>query len=163
MGKKQRKLFSNFQECVIRKSLEIPDHIPRLFDLLSHNCCLRCILYETPTPNHCTVPGLKFLVSPNPHTYITEPVQNDKNIMHTEMPLEFQTLFICVLIRFLFCCGSRMVSAPASYSGGPGFKQARRWDILTEGLRGFPRSLQANAGIVPQIKPRPLPSMILSN
>jgi hypothetical protein len=34
----------------------------------------------------------------------------------------------------------------------------RRPAIQTERLRGFPHSLQANTGIVPQIKPRPLPS-----
>jgi hypothetical protein len=36
---------------------------------------------------------------------------------------------------------------------------ARRSAILAEAFRDFPQSLQVNAGIVPSIKPRPLPSI----
>jgi hypothetical protein len=35
---------------------------------------------------------------------------------------------------------------------------ARRPAILTEVLHGFPQSLQASTGIVPEIRPGPLPS-----
>jgi hypothetical protein len=41
-------------------------------------------------------------------------------------------------------------NTPASYSGGPRFDPRRRQPaILTEVFRGFPPSLQANAGVVP--------------
>jgi hypothetical protein len=43
----------------------------------------------------------------------------------------------------------RVVNAPASYSGCFVFEpRLRRPVILTEGFRGFPQSLQANAGIL---------------
>jgi hypothetical protein len=45
---------------------------------------------------------------------------------------------------------------------GPGFDSAPRAVILTEGFYGFPQSLQANSGIVPQIMPRPLPSTLFT-
>jgi hypothetical protein len=43
---------------------------------------------------------------------------------------------------------SRVVNTHASYSGGPEFK-SRLGDRLSEGFHGFPKFLQANAGIVP--------------
>jgi hypothetical protein len=55
----------------------------------------------------------------------------------------------------------RIVNNPASYSGGTGFKsRPRRTAILIEVFRGFPQSLQANAGIVglPVFWLRPLPN-----
>jgi hypothetical protein len=43
-----------------------------------------------------------------------------------------------------------VVNIPASYSGGHGFKSRPRPSaILIEGFRGFPQSLQTNAGIIP--------------
>jgi hypothetical protein len=46
-------------------------------------------------------------------------------------------------------CLGRVVKAPTSYSGGPGFdSRPARAAILIEVFRGFPQSLQANAGIV---------------
>jgi hypothetical protein len=53
----------------------------------------------------------------------------------------------------------RVVNTNTSYSGGPGFDcRPRRPAILIEVLRGFPLSLRANAGIVPKIRSRPLPT-----
>jgi hypothetical protein len=44
----------------------------------------------------------------------------------------------------------RAVNTPTSYSGGPAFDSRSRGPaILIQGFRGFPQSLQANAGIVP--------------
>jgi hypothetical protein len=55
--------------------------------------------------------------------------------------------------------GRGRVVNTASYSGGPGSKSKfRRPAIVFEFLRGFSQSLQANAGIVPKIRPRPLPT-----
>jgi hypothetical protein len=42
----------------------------------------------------------------------------------------------------------RVVTTPALYSGGPGFK-SQYGDWLTDVFRGFPQFLLANAGIVP--------------
>jgi hypothetical protein len=44
----------------------------------------------------------------------------------------------------------RGYTTPASYSGGPGFDSLpQRPAILIDVFRGFPQSLQVNAGIVP--------------
>jgi hypothetical protein len=40
---------------------------------------------------------------------------------------------------------------------------ARRPAILAENLRGFPQYVHANAGLVPWIRPQPLPFQIVSN
>jgi hypothetical protein len=50
-----------------------------------------------------------------------------------------------LLIRDLPKRRGRIVSAPASYSVGPGFKYRPGECILTDSFRGFPQSLQANA------------------
>jgi hypothetical protein len=42
---------------------------------------------------------------------------------------------------------------------GPGFKYRLGDRLSCEAFRGYPQTLQANAGIVPIIRPRPLPSV----
>lgn len=55
-------------------------------------------------------------------------------------------------------------SIPPSYCRPGGMFKYRSGDrLLLQGFRGFPQSHHANSGIVSQIRPRPLPSHILSS
>jgi hypothetical protein len=59
----------------------------------------------------------------------------------------------------IFLAPNVVVDTPTTYSGGVGLDSwPRRPTILMEVSRGFPESLQANAGIIPKIRPRPLPT-----
>jgi hypothetical protein len=50
----------------------------------------------------------------------------------------------------------RVVNNSAPYSGGPGFKFRPGDRLSWQNFRAFPESLQANAGMIPYIRPRPL-------
>jgi hypothetical protein len=71
-------------------------------------------------------------------------------------------IFTVVNAQFSFCVTerrARVVTTPASYSGGAGLKcRPQRPAMLTDLFPGFHHYLQANAGIVPYIRPRPLPT-----
>jgi hypothetical protein len=73
-------------------------------------------------------------------------------------------VFLTSVLQSLTILRSQVVITPASYSGGPGFKflPEDRLPSLTHCSFSFFSFLQINAGIVPWIRSRPLPSISIS-